>query len=341
MPFVRVKRTLVDRLLSQLASYVELRSLRIRQFPRIIFLCGGQVGNDRLNPVSARGYFLRTIESSKPDLYKAIFLAEEINDWAEDMISQQYTPDLLTVESHVSGLASAVSLIVESPGSIAELGSFCLLPEVQAKLMVVMRDEWINKNSFITRGPIEFLKKNKSVGSGNGDAGPIYSYTWRLEWDHHIQKSVPNVSDLSQHAADFISDLCAFEASLPRRPQLNSQSDGHISLLIADIIDIFSILKVREILQFLKSIHVENISEKDVSTHLFLLEKLKLISKKASGSAQYYLAPKSNHFIDYNLKSPPTDIVDRMRFRTRIVQHMKVVDYRRFRTLQNTRRLSS
>ena len=335
MPFVRVKRALVDKLLSQLAKFVELRNLRIRQFPRIIFLCGGQVGTDGPNPTSARGYFLRKIESSEPDLFKMIFLAEEINDWAEDMISHQYTPDLLTVESHVSGLASTVSLIVESPGSIAELGSFCLLPEVRAKLMVVIRDEWANTNSFITRGPIEYLKRNKTAVFGNGEAGPIYSYSWRLEWDCGSQAFLPNVGDLSQHSADFIADLFAFEASLPKRPKLDIESNGHISLLVADLIDTFSILRVREILHFLRLIKLKNISERDVNAHLFLLEKLQLITKKVSGSAQYYLSLDSNNFVEYNLKSAPTDIVDRTRFRTKILQHMKSGDRRRFRTLQS------
>ena len=315
------------------AKHIELSELRIHGFPQIIFLCGGKVGHHADNPSSARAYFFHRIRDSDPELFKRIFLAEAINDWALDMISQQYTPDLLTVESHVSGLASAVSLIVESPGSIAELGSFCLLPDVQRKLMVVLRDEWATTNSFISRGPVKYLQNLNSSETSAGSNQSIYTYSWGLDWDHDGKTFLPNTADLSQNATDYIKDLLEFESNLAKRPKFRHKALGHVSLLIADVLNIFSILNITEIVRFLALIKFKEMKAKDVKAHLFLLEKLKLITTRASGSAQYYIGVSDDTFIEYNLQSAPHYVIDRIRFKTRILQHIKGTDPRRFRTL--------
>ena len=125
----------MEELLEIFAEHTDMCRLRVRQFSGVIFLCGGATNGNGGDPASARDFFLRRIKTKNPELFERIFLAEEINNWADHMVQERYTPDLLTLESHVSRLASAVSLIVESPGSIAELGSFCLLTGVPERLM--------------------------------------------------------------------------------------------------------------------------------------------------------------------------------------------------------------
>ena len=148
-------------LLNRFSRYTKLDNLRVRQFSGIVFFCGGPTTDEDSPPRSARDYFLKYIRAESPSLYERIFLAEQINAWAADMIRERYTPDLLTFESHVSGLASTVTLIVESPGSIAELGSFCLLTGIRERLMVVTREGWMTEDSFISLGPHRFFKRGQ------------------------------------------------------------------------------------------------------------------------------------------------------------------------------------
>ena len=248
----------MDKLLKLYSNHIDINKLRIRQFSGIILLCGGPTNHNDCGPLSARDFYLKRIEEKNPSLRKRIFLAESINTWAQDMIKDHYTTDLLTFESHVSRLASAVSLIVESPGSIAELGSFCLLKGVRERLMVVMRNEWLEDNSFISLGPVTYLRYLDEE-----DIKPIHSYPWRVQWNSELEIFLPNQNDLSNHADDFINDLEKFEENLPKRPKLKSDNSGHLSLLISDIINLYSALRIHEILTFMEDIGLPQVSRTD------------------------------------------------------------------------------
>ena len=239
VPFSGVKSHRFDDLLTQVANHTQLSQIRVRQYSGLVFLCGGPTSTDCDKPRSARDVFLRRIKKQHPTLFKRIFLAERISQWAADMIRERYTPDLLTFEEHVSGLASAISLIVESPGSIAELGSFCLMPEVRDRLMVVTRSDWIKDPSFISLGPMAYLREHTPR-----HANPIHIYPWRMRWDHRSKQSLPNLTDLDALADKFVQDLGMFEEKLTKRPRLNQKNMGHLSLLINDMVYLFSALRI-------------------------------------------------------------------------------------------------
>ncbi len=240
------------------------------------------------------------------------------------MIEARYTPDLLTFESHVSGMASAVSLIVESPGSIAELGSFCLLEGVRERLMVVMRKESLDEKSFISRGPIAYLRELT-----NEDPNPIHIYPWRTYWNHQEERHVPNSDDLSAHADNFIDDLEDFESNLTKTQKLERKNNGHLSLLISDIISLFSALRIQEITSFLEKIGIKDIDRNKVKGHIFLLEKLGFIEEVPYGSNRYYIDQSNRSFIEYNLRKAPTDIQDRARFKLLISEELRKTDNKR------------
>ena len=323
----------MDELLERLASHTKLSNLRVRQFSGIIFLCGGPTSDRNGPPQSARDYFVKYIKEQQPELSKRIFLAEVINTWAADMIREQYTPDLLTFESHVSGLASTVSLIVESPGSIAELGSFCLLSGIADRLMVVARDGWINEDSFIVRGPMTYLRESRGE-----DFNPIYVYPWRVSWDGDLQKTVPDPDDLASEAGHFLEDLRAFEEQLPKRPRWRSESDGHVSLLISDLICLFSALKLGEIKSFLDAVGITDVDGRTIKGHIFLLEKLNLVRRVSYRSGQYYVSIADKLFVELNLEDAPAELADRARLRFLIADWMLKFDKSRARAIQHGRK---
>ena len=319
VPFSKVKSFLMKELLCLLAKHTDISRLRVQQFSGVIFLCGGATNCNGADPTSARDFFLRRIKEKKPELFERIFLAEEINNWADHMVQERYTPDLLTLESHVSGLVSAVSLIVESPGSIAELGSFCLLAGVPERLMVVVRDEWMQEPSFISLGPIARLRDSRQE-----DTSPVYVYPWRVQWDCDSETLLPNLDDLSNHADQFIDDLEEFEQKLPKSQKFDPDNEGHLSLLIGDLIGTFSALLIGEIVSCLVEIGVKKIDQNRVKGHVFLLEKLGFIKKAAYRNRDYYTTQTDFSFIEYNRENPPTDLRDYSRFKFKVTEQLNI-----------------
>ena len=335
MPFSRVKSFLVDELLDRLASHTKLSNLRVRQFSGIIFLCGGPTSDMLGPPQSARDYFLRYIREERPELSKRIFLAEVINTWATDMIRERYTPDLLTFESHVSGLASAVSLIVESPGSIAELGSFCLLSGIAERLMVVARDGWIDENSFIFRGPMTYLKESRGE-----ESNPVFIYPWRVSWHDELKQTIPHPDDLAAEVEHFLEDLRTFEQQLPQRPRWRGENDGHVSLLISDLICLFFALKLGEIRSFLHAVGMTNVDGTAIKGHIFLLEKLNLVKRVSYRSGLYYVSASDRFFVELNLERAPAELTDRARFRFLVADWLGKGDKSRLVAIRRGRELA-
>ena len=58
----------------------------------------------------------------------------------------------------------AIVIILESPGAIAELGSFANHKELRDRLVVVIDEKYRKAKSFIILGPVRYIKKNtKSI----------------------------------------------------------------------------------------------------------------------------------------------------------------------------------
>ena len=288
----------MDHALRLIAEKLSIGRFKLSGHSGVIFLCGGPMVDDGLDPQSARDFLHRKISRLEPELADRIFLAEEINSWYQDMLRADYTPDLLTFEQHLSGLSSAICLIVESPGSIAELGAFSVVREISARLMVAIRRKYEAESSFISLGPIDFLKKQHPTRNH------VFVYPWRLRWSEALELSVPVLEDLEAMSADFVQDLKDFEQSIPKVVKFNKELDGHVSLLIAELVWMFSALKIRELADVLGGIGLI-LEEKDIKGHLFLLEKLGLTKTYPYRGSPYYVALNRNDFIDYNISHNP------------------------------------
>ena len=319
----------MDDLLGLQAKYTNVSKLRIRQFTDIIFLCGGPTAPSESRPQSIRDFFLRRIKDTEPALYERIFLAEKISTWAEDMIQARYTPDLLTFESHVSGLSSAVSLIVESPGSIAELGSFCLLSGVQKRLMVVLQNDMANTKSFISLGPVSYLKRFSGPNRNS-----IHIYPWEIHKDRDTGCLIPNFNNLDEQADDFIRDLLDFENGLPKHHVWDSHNLGHLSLLISDLINLFHALKITEVVSFFKQIGLVDTNRNTIKSHVFLLEKMNLVVKQPYGATDYYISNTDVLFINWNMVNPPANLRDKKRFQFLTARKIKTTDRNRWKAIQ-------
>jgi hypothetical protein len=70
--------------------------------------------------------------------------------------------DLLTLENLLAKSVSAVTILLQSPGTIAELGAFSNHDLLKDKLVVVVDPKHMKAQSFINTGPIRHLRKETS-----------------------------------------------------------------------------------------------------------------------------------------------------------------------------------
>lgn len=114
----------------------------------VVFLCGGYRSHRR----EALAEFLRRHTSC------LVFFAEDI--WTDDADGN----DALLLEKRLADLADLIVVIVESPGTFAELGAFSLDPKLNPKLLAILDRQFERDESFINLGPVRTLAKTSSYG---------------------------------------------------------------------------------------------------------------------------------------------------------------------------------
>ena len=164
----------IKHLYTEWISSINLTKTRIVKFPSFIFLCGGpiSIGSDSGKFLSCRDIFYYHINNNPCSFREKIIRAEKVFEYFEHSNYE----DLLIFERDLAELSSLTVLFSESPGSIAELGSFAVLNTIQERLLIVMHQDDTHRSSFIWRGPILFLK---NLAKSNGKDDPITVYNWQ------------------------------------------------------------------------------------------------------------------------------------------------------------------
>lgn len=132
---------------------------------RSLFFCGGVRGTGRERPKSLRDYLVR---KRGIRLKAHIVFAEDANQ----IYRETKYSDLITFEEDIARIASSVLVIVESPGSYAELGAFAMNATISKSLRVIVQTKFSETESFIRFGPIEKMK--------NDDDESVAFYPWEI-----------------------------------------------------------------------------------------------------------------------------------------------------------------
>lgn len=132
------------RIRDDLIKYLESASYRFRAASPVMFLCGAAQSTAR---DALRGYFLR----HRPELN--LFYAERV--W--EQIASDTDRSALEMESQLASLADLVAVVVESPGTFAELGAFSLSKPLREKILAVVDSRYRHQPSFITTGPLRWI----------------------------------------------------------------------------------------------------------------------------------------------------------------------------------------
>ena len=181
-----------------LVKYLRSDNYRFRRLKPVLFLCGGSGSSSR---DTLRNYLLKhTVEAS-------VFYAERV--W--EHIAATTTSSALEMESDLASLADLVIVIVESPGTFAELGAFSLSDPLRKKILPIVDSSYRGHQSFIATGPLRWIDKDSSF------APTIYVPLNRIleaadEIEERIsrvpRKRTVKVSDLAANTKQLLFFLC-------------------------------------------------------------------------------------------------------------------------------------
>lgn len=272
-----------DSILQKWASSVDLAKSRIINFPSYIFLCGGQLSSQGDNCFkSCRDIFYSYVERQNDIVSQNIVLAEDIIK----LFDESGYPDLLTFEKDLAAISLLTIIFSESPGAIAELGSFSVLDNIRDRLFLVMHEDYAkNKKSFIWKGPVRYLK---AVADKNNNSNPVYVYNWEKDFN---LKNISSESAFSD-ASDLYQEIKAFVGKRKKSSTWNRSDVGHIMLLVVSSLDVMQIATIEELRRIMQYLQLNDYA-KHMERYLNMLTALELIGIKHYGNIDYYVSKMS------------------------------------------------
>jgi len=127
-----------------------LKAKAIRR-PTKVFLCGPGVGGANYEIRDFAKNTLKQIDNTK------VIYGEEIETLHA---FRKKRKDLQTLEADLAHSVDFTLLILESPGSIAELGTFTMINNLRGRLVVLVPSQFYGDASYIARGPLSLLSKS-------------------------------------------------------------------------------------------------------------------------------------------------------------------------------------
>jgi hypothetical protein len=286
----------------EFASLLNLDASTVFNAPALIFLCGGPTKTKGSADPSLRALFYKRLKQDRPDLFKHVRLAEEATAWSK---TAKHYGDLLKLEHDLASLSAVVLVIVESAGSIAELGLFCQADVLSDKLVAVIEDSHQNEESFIQNGPVALHQQH--------DQPSVLYYPWLAQLKRgrrHLDRE--RAGETVVHLVNWLSD---YMRKLHKEEKFRPDDTGHRLLLIADLISLGTIIRHSEIVSLLRGLQLRP-ANPELDRYLFLLEKLSLISKTQYSNTPYYLAgTEAVTYVTYAFK-PEDRVADRHRLKS-------------------------
>jgi hypothetical protein len=279
---------------------LDKNKLKILNHPGFIFLFGGRSfdlenradGSQTRKPASMRGVIFSHLETT--NISQFVRMPEEFQDWLNDGIYH----NLVDLETDLASLATLIVIIVESPGSIAELGIFSTNENLRDRIFVIYNEIFTQNNTFIHLGTYRFIEKCNGEDS-------LHSYKW--PYSFNASRNEPPVmkvdsSQLQNQASLANKGIQDFYKKKKKQTEkLNPSDAGHQMLFIADIIRVFGALKKVEIKNYIDCALDIKIENKRLDQYIYILKKLELIAEKKSGGSTYYTPEfASKDFVRYD-----------------------------------------
>lgn len=288
----------------------DLDQTKVLRPSRLVFLCGGLLADAANEPASARDAFLRQFQD-KIIGGARIILAENANN----MLPDSSFSNLLDLEEYIGAIVDSVILFVESPGSICELGAFCKIEDISARLTTFVMSDHAVRSSFIRNGPLKYMRMP------DGSA-KFTAYDWAIDGP------MVRISDyvLEQITAESLA------ASNARgiKENFNSASLGHqiyAILAIAFLLRGGPLSEIKECARVLWP----GLAERKIRQSLDALQIVGLLKPVVNGKQTHYIPLTDRLNLDVSLKLGG-DIRDPLRWLADILQAIRSEDPHRLET---------
>ncbi|HEX3155575.1 MAG TPA: retron St85 family effector protein [Candidatus Angelobacter sp.] len=192
-----------------LINHLRRSRYRFRKLDSVIFLCGAAGSKSR---DAVRNYLARHTPGVD------IFYAEKV--WQE--IASLGERDALQMEEDLAKLADLIIVIVESAGTLTELGAFSISTSLRQKLLPIVDEHYQHDSSFITNGPLRWIDAESAfrptiytnLSTVLSAVDQIGERINRIPASHSIK--VDDLSTSPKHLLFFICDLISviYPASL-------------------------------------------------------------------------------------------------------------------------------
>ncbi|MGA3335332.1 MAG: retron St85 family effector protein [Terracidiphilus sp.] len=272
------------RTLAEIAKTLNLGKSFVQNRTPMLFLCGGSLPKARHAPASLRGFLVKVLKGKSRVLRSSVILAEDAARWYRGANGPQFS-NLVDLEEQIAALSTLILLIVESSGSIAELGAFSFIPSLRAKLHVILDGSFQYDHSFIMDGPVAMVDAESKAKSGQSR---YYTY----DWLKRKGKQLVNASRAEQVAHQIVAEILDPAVKEMSKSELfRVGSMEHQMLLVADLVNVSGALLISEIIEMLSALGV-SVEQGRVEQYLFLLENLGYLSKTHPGNYDFYVQSK-------------------------------------------------
>jgi hypothetical protein len=171
---------------------VYLGSVQVANTSISIFLCGG-AGEES---AKFRNRVKFEIIQTKSKYNYRVYYPE---DMFIDFLLGHEKYDLLTLENLLANDVTSVAILLDSPGTLTELGAFSNFEKLNDKLIVVIDNKHRKKKSFINMGPVRYLERHTQ-------SRLIYS---KLDLDSakEISRQITEIARNSHQSSNIVADF--------------------------------------------------------------------------------------------------------------------------------------
>lgn len=148
-----MNKYLENNIINYLKTYLDNVTRRQNEYFHFLFLCGKELKDGEEKLLTNRGVIEEFLNSKDNNI---------IPIYSEKLFNPNSEIDLLSFEELLFELCDYLIIIVESYGSICELGAFSNIEKSKFKKIIVINDiSKKNEKSFINNGPIKKIENNE------------------------------------------------------------------------------------------------------------------------------------------------------------------------------------
>lgn len=257
------------KLLADFFKTLKLDELRVERPDPFIFFCGGVV---HLGDLPAPFRSLRDYIHRRPlKLKHRIVLAES----AVKLFQESQYNDLITFEAHIAQISELVLLVCESPGSLAELGAFCLKDAIVERIYVIIQEQHAEADSFVRLGPLRVIERENPDAVG------------AIPWEEGINANKEIEITIDAQYDDVIVKAVDQSLTKPKSEKFKMENDGHRMILLYWACFMLRAATKKELLDFFEEVSVKADSA-DLDRYMYCMIVAGWIQKKNIGR-QYFV----------------------------------------------------